>query len=92
MDAAGLGIQRGMQKKRAVSVVLEAMTRSAARGEGAERGGPNRRGRVNDPRLAALSGSQPRASSFAGGYLLSPEPELIETGREPQFASNESNH
>ena len=30
---------------------------------------PNIRGRVSDP-IAALSGSQPKAPGFAGGYLL----------------------
>jgi hypothetical protein len=29
-----------------------------------------KRGRVSDPDQAALSGSQPKAPGFAGGYLL----------------------
>jgi len=36
---------------------------------------PNTRGRVSDP-IAALSGSQPKAPGFAGGYLLSTVPSI----------------
>ena len=43
---------------------------------------PNTRGRVSDP-IAALSGSQPKAPGFAGGYLL----ELMSRAKESSTGS-----